>query len=174
MALPSAVTLTSVAFVVVAGAGLAAVTTLADEDQPRDDTVTGSAETPETPAAKTSTTPTRPERTNKPDRGGEAKRPADKPKKKRREAVPNVFVEVYNNSGITGLAAEKAAILQGSGWNVAATDNWYGDIPENTVYHPDGMRAEAKQLAKVVDITRLRPAVSPMQFDRLTVIFVSY
>ena len=174
MALPSAVTLTSVAFVLVAGAGFAAVTTLAGEDQQPDDNVTRPTDQRETPDPTTPATPTGPDRTNNPDRGDKTKTPGKEGKKKRRDAVPQVFVEVYNNSGITGLAAEKAAILQGSGWNVAATDNWYGDIPENTVYYPDGLRAEALQLAKVVDITRLHAAVSPMQFDRLTVIFVSY
>ncbi len=87
--------------------------------------------------------------------------------------IPAVLVEVYNNSGISGLAAAKAAVLQDAGWNVAATDNWYGDIAANTVYYPDGRRAQASQLADEMGITRLRPAVSPMQFDRLTVIFTA-
>jgi len=87
--------------------------------------------------------------------------------------VPAVLVEVYNNSGISGLAADKAAALQNAGWNVAATDNWYGDIAANTVYYPDGLRLQGSRLAKELRITRLRPSVSPMQFDRLTVIFTS-
>jgi len=87
--------------------------------------------------------------------------------------VPAVLVEVYNNSGISGLAADKAALLQDAGWNVAATDNWYGDIVSSTVYYPDGMKSQAARLAKELRITRLRPAISPMQFDRLTVILTS-
>jgi hypothetical protein len=86
--------------------------------------------------------------------------------------VPTAFVEVYNNSGITGLAAQRARVLERAGWNVAATDNWYGNIPDSTVYYPDQLSDQAHRLAKVLDITRLRPAVSPMQFDRLTVILV--
>ena len=85
--------------------------------------------------------------------------------------MPKVFVEVYNNSGITGLAADKARALEQAGWNVAATDNWYGDIPANTVYYPARLQGSARDLAKTLHITRTRPAVSPMQFDRLTVIF---
>jgi hypothetical protein len=89
------------------------------------------------------------------------------------DVIPTVLVEVYNNSGISGLAAERAASLQNAGWNVAATDNWYGNIASNTVYYPDGMKGQATQLAKEFGITRLRPAISPMQFDRLTVIFTT-
>jgi hypothetical protein len=84
-----------------------------------------------------------------------------------------VLVEVYNNSGIGGLAAEKAALLEGAGWNVAATDNWYGNIPANTVYYPPHLRAAALRLAKTLGVQRLQPAVAPMQFDRLTVIYTS-
>lgn len=87
--------------------------------------------------------------------------------------MPPVLVEVFNNSGVTGLAAAKAALLQGAGWNVAATDNWYGNIPANTVYYPAKLEADARKLAKTLHVTRLRPAVSPMRFDRLTVIFTS-
>jgi len=96
-----------------------------------------------------------------------------KPDKPRPDVVPEVLVEVYNNSGISGLAADKAAVLQGAGWNVAATDNWYGSIPESTVYYPEALRADAEKLAKTLGVERLQPAVSPMSFDRLTVIFTS-
>ncbi len=88
-------------------------------------------------------------------------------------AVPKALVAVYNNAGIRGLAAEKADLLQGAGWNVAAVDNWYGNIPANTVYYPPGLRRAAHRLAAFLGVHRLRPAVAPMQFDRLTVIFAS-
>jgi LytR cell envelope-related transcriptional attenuator len=87
--------------------------------------------------------------------------------------IPTVPVGVYNNSGITGLASDKAATLEAAGWKVATTDNWYGDIPANTVYFPAGLRQDAVRLAKTLHITRLRPAVAPMPLDRLTVIFTS-
>ncbi|MEJ7707116.1 MAG: LytR C-terminal domain-containing protein [Nocardioidaceae bacterium] len=91
--------------------------------------------------------------------------------------------QVSNRSGAQGahrglqqfrhpdLAADKSAELQGAGWKVAATDNWYGAIPESTVYYPDDLSGEAKRLAKTLKIDRVQPAVSPMSFDRLTVIF---
>jgi hypothetical protein len=84
--------------------------------------------------------------------------------------VPQVYVEVYNNTSIDGLAASTAAELQDAGWQVVGVDNWYGNIPASTVYHPDGLTADAHQLAEELSITRVRGAVAPMRFDRLTVI----
>ena len=80
------------------------------------------------------------------------------------------YVEVYNNSGITGLAGQTSAVLQDSGWRVVATDNWYGEIPASTVYYPPQLAAQARLLARDLGVTRLHPAVSPMSFDRITVI----
>jgi hypothetical protein len=90
-----------------------------------------------------------------------------------RHVAPKAPVAVYNNAGIRGLAAEKADMLQGAGWDVAAVANWYGNIPANTVYYPPGLRPAAHRLAAVLGVQRLRPAVAPMQLDRLTVIFTS-
>ncbi len=56
---------------------------------------------------------------------------------------------------------------------MVGSDNWYGTIPVSTVYYPPRLRAAAKQLARDLGITRLMPAVPPMQFDRLTVILTS-
>ncbi len=163
MALPSAFTLGSVAFVVAAGVGLATVASNASDDPA---STKPAAQQPATSPVP-QTTPTQPIKT------AGTKTPATRQPRERRTPVPKVFVEVYNNSGISGLAASRAKILERAGWNVTATDNWYGNIPANTVYYPDNLRPEARQLAKVLDITRLRPAVSPMQFDRLTVILTS-
>jgi hypothetical protein len=97
-----------------------------------------------------------------------------KPRKQKRAeptaSVPQVYVEVYNNTSVDGLAASTAAELQDAGWQVVGVDNWYGDIPASTVYHPDGLTAEANQLAEELGISRVRGAVAPMRFDRLTVI----
>ena len=165
MALPSAFTLGSVAFVVAAGVGLAAVASNASDGPSPNKPV---AQQPT--ATRTPQTPAQPDKTatKAPTRAPGVRQPRE-----RRTPVPKVFVEVYNNSGITGLAASRAKILERAGWNVTATDNWYGNIPTNTVYFPGTMRPEARQLAKVLDIGRVRPAVSPMQFDRLTVILTT-
>jgi LytR cell envelope-related transcriptional attenuator len=101
------------------------------------------------------------------------KPPDSEPRKpKPRNPVPDrdAYVEVYNNSGITGLANETAAMLQDTGWEVVGADNWYGSIPENTVYYPERLHDDARVLASDLGIGRLHTAVAPMRFDRLTVI----
>ena len=91
--------------------------------------------------------------------------PDDEPVERR-----TAYVEVYNNSGITGLAGETTAALQDMGWPVVATDNWYGEIPADTVYHPAGLAEQAELLADDLGVGRIMPSVAPMRFDRLTVI----
>jgi hypothetical protein len=158
MALPSVVTVASAVIVVAAGVNLGAVATGADD-----------------PAS--STVAQRPHRTTPSATAAEDNREGSvKPRSKQREEpqpASKVLVDVFNNSGITGLASDKAALLQGAGWNVAGTDDWYGDIPASTVYYPPKLKEDARRLAKVLDVERLHPAVAPMQFDRLTVIFTS-
>ena len=90
--------------------------------------------------------------------------------RRERPAKPSAYVEVFNNSGITGLADLTAGELSGAGWEVVGTDNWYGDIPATTVYYPPRLKGQASLLADEVGATRIRPAVEPMRFDRLTLI----
>ncbi len=165
MAMPSVLTLGSAAFVVAAGIGLVSVSSSATEqagEAPK--TLVHEPTVGRDPASRD---PAVREPVDKP-----VKEP-EKPRHRSRDVIPKTLVDVYNNSGISGLAAAKSAILQGAGWNVATTDNWYGEIVDSTVYFPASRRDEAKQLARTLRITRLRPAVSPMQFDRLTVIFTT-
>lgn len=86
------------------------------------------------------------------------------------EEVPRPFVEVYNNAGIKGLADQTAAKAEKAGWKVVGVDNWYGKITASTVYYPSKLAQPAKELAKDLGIERVRPAIEPMKFDRLTVI----
>jgi hypothetical protein len=81
-----------------------------------------------------------------------------------------VYVEVYNNSGISGLAGQVASRASTAGWNVVGSDNWYGTIPASTVYYPQRLEPAAKMLAHDLGIRRVVPAVDPMRLDRLTVI----
>ncbi len=169
MALPSAVTVTSLALVIVAGVGFAVSGPAASEAPVHDHTAA-------TPKARTDGPQTRREVTTP--RRESGPRPEHKPARERAphgraHTHSSMLVDVYNNAGITGLAADKAAFLQGAGWDVAATGNWHGDIPSNTVYYPPEHRRDAKQLATALHISRLHPAVAPMQLDRLTVIFTS-
>ena len=95
-----------------------------------------------------------------------------KPKKIRPEVERgSVYVEVYNNSGITGLAGRVAARAAGAGWQVVGSDNWYGTIPHSTVYFPPRLKAAGKTLSLDLGIHRVMPAIEgPMRLDRLTVV----
>jgi hypothetical protein len=84
-----------------------------------------------------------------------------------------VYVEVYNNSGISGLAGRVGTTATQAGWKVVGTDNWYGTIPASTVYYPAKLERAARALALDLGIRRTLPAVDPMKLDRLTVILTS-
>ena len=81
-----------------------------------------------------------------------------------------VYVEVYNNSNVKGLAGQTGTRAQRAGWSVVGTDNWYGTVDASTVYYAPRLKAAAALLAKDLGITKVKPAVAPMRFDRLTVI----
>jgi hypothetical protein len=100
--------------------------------------------------------------------------PTTEPKKKRKpEPVirrGEIYVEVYNNSNVSGLAGRVADRATGAGWKVVGSDNWVGTIPANTVYYPKRLKEEAELLALDLGIRRTYLAVAPMKLDRLTVI----
>jgi hypothetical protein len=81
-----------------------------------------------------------------------------------------VPVEVYNNSGVSGLAGRVATRAGEIGWQVVGSDNWYGTVDATTVYYPKRLKAAAEQLALDLGIRRTAPAVDPMRLDRLTLI----
>jgi hypothetical protein len=95
--------------------------------------------------------------------------PKPEPRIKRGE----VYVEVFNNSGVKGLAAGTATKATQVGWAVVGEDNWYGVIPTTTVYYPPRLKAAGKQLALDLGIKRTAPAVGVMKRDRLTVILTT-
>lgn len=88
----------------------------------------------------------------------------------RTTATRTATVDVYNNAGVAGLAASTGAEVRAMGWTVGTEDNWYGTIPKSTVYYPAALAEEAELLAKDLGIKRTRPAVSPMSFERLSLI----
>jgi hypothetical protein len=94
------------------------------------------------------------------------------PPKPERPAVQRgkVYVEVYNNSGISGLAGRVADRTTQVGWSVVGSDNWYGTIPATTVYYPQRLQRAAQLLARDLGIKRTAPAVGAMKRDRLTLI----
>lgn len=99
--------------------------------------------------------------------------PTRKPKPKPVVKRGEVPVEIYNNSGIPGLAATTSSRARSAGWNVVGADNWYGTVPASTVYYPARLKAAALLLAKDLGVGRLKPAIAPMRGDRLTVILTS-
>jgi len=153
VAVSSPLALLSVAAVVIAGAAF-----VLTNDQEQDAPVRAAATT------STSTAPTT--AAAAPDR----KRV---PKKKAPVRRGDTFVEVFNNSGISGLAGSTAARAQGAGWQVVGSDNWYGTIPATTVYFPPGQERQADLLGKDLGIARVKPSIAPMGGDRLTVIITS-
>lgn len=160
--LPSPVAALSLVAVLLAGAAF--LTTSGGRDEPaqaaRQVTATSSAK----PRPTTAPTPVVTQKKAEP-------KAVRKPRHKR--PVVNrgdVYVEVYNNSGISGLAGATASRLSDAGWQVVGSDNWYGTIPASTVYYPARLEPAARLLAHDIGIARLKPAISPMRFDRLTVI----
>jgi hypothetical protein len=154
IAVSSPVALLSAAAVVVAGGAFFATGGAADEPPPQ-------AARPVT--ATPVPTPTR---------------TAPKPVIKKKHEKPAIrrgdtYVEVYNNSGISGLAGRVASRASGAGWQVVGSDNWYGTIPASTVYYPARLQAQAKLLARDLGVDRLKPAIAPMRLDRLTVILTA-
>ena len=136
---------------------MASIAFVATNEQPNDERLVTTVARDQTSATPTPTpTPTAPA-------------PAPEPVVQRGK----VYVEVYNNSGITGLAGETAEKIGAAGWQVVGTDNWYGTVPANTVYYPKRLRDAAKLLALDLGIQRVEPAVSPMKLDRLTVILTN-
>ena len=82
----------------------------------------------------------------------------------------DTYVVVFNNTTVRGLAGRTSKKLAGAGWDVVGSDNWYGTIPATTVYYPPTLKVQGRVLARDLGIDRIKPAVDPMQMDRLTVI----
>jgi hypothetical protein len=151
---PSPVVMLSV--VAVAMAGIAYVATQGEAPTEREVITTAQPTLPEPPVA-----------TVEP---GKIEKKKEKPKPPPVQRG-QVYVEVYNNSGITGLAGRYADRATDIGWRVVGEDNWYGNVPSSTVYFPARLEREGKQLALDLGIRRVLPSVEPaMKSDRLTVV----
>ena len=155
VAFPSPVVILSI--LAIAMAGITYVATQGEEPTEREVTTVSRPSEPEVKAP-------RPQKTVEPRKVH--RKPEPEPQVQRGE----VYVEVYNNSGITGLAAEVAATAAEVGWQVVGSDNWYGTIPASTVYFPPRLDKAATLLARDLGIDRTQAATGPMKRDRLTVI----
>ena len=118
---------------------------------------------------------------NKPDKkkdiGGPKKSDAP-PKNKQQESekpqvTPDAIVDVYNNAGITNLAASASADVRAAGFAIGGVDNWYGAIPSTTVYYPPGLEQQAELLSDKLGVGRVMPAVDPMSGERLSLILTA-
>ncbi len=145
---PSPVVILSV--IAVAMAGIAFVATRDGAPEEKQISTISQPETTSSPTAAPSTEPAKPK----------------KPKVDRSK----VYVVVFNNSNVAGLAGKVAARASQIGWQVVGSDNWYGTIPASTVYYPKRLEKAGKLLALDLGIQRTAPAVDPMRLDRLTVI----
>lgn len=152
MAFPSPLVMFSVLAVAMASITFVATREQAPTERRVDNTAT-IASADRTPTAESTRTP----------------KPEPKPQVRRGE----VYVEVFNNSGIRGLAGATAAKATAVGWAVVGEDNWYGVVPTTTVYFPPRLKAAGKQLALDLGIKRTAPAVGEMKRDRLTVILTT-
>lgn len=99
--------------------------------------------------------------------------PSQQPRPKPQVTRGEVYVEVFNSSGIKGLAASTAQKATTVGWAVVGEDNWYGVVPTTTVYFPPRLKAAGRQLALDLGIKRTAPAVGEMKRDRLTIILTT-
>ncbi|MDF1704213.1 MAG: LytR C-terminal domain-containing protein [Aeromicrobium sp.] len=82
-------------------------------------------------------------------------------------------VSILNGSGVNGLAGDAADLLGDLGWDDLRTGDTRGTYPENTVYYPPQLEAQAQTLAQDLGITRIRPSVDGMRDDRLTAVLIS-
>jgi len=166
IALPSPVAMVSLGAVVVAG--VAFVVTSGGAEEVTDGTRPAAAAPTPAPSG-----PTRGPVIRKAQKQPDAKKTKRRPPRPEPIRRSDVYVEVYNNSGITGLAGSTANTIAGAGWQVVGSDNWYGTIPASTVYYPDRLEKQGRLLAKDLGISRVIPSISPMRLDRLTVILTT-
>ena len=146
---PSPVVILSAIAVVMAGVAFV----VTRDSAPREKEITTISQPEPTPSPTAEPTPDRPKKHRKPD--------IDRAK---------VYVVVFNNSNVQGLAGRVAAKAGQIGWQVVGADNWYGTIPASTVYYPPRLERAGRLLALDLGIQRTAPAVDPMRLDRLTVI----
>ena len=144
---------------------------LRSDDDPATTTAEGAAtpgpsgppsavESPSPPPPTTPTAPTAPTDTASPGADG-----AVGPAREQFEVV------VLNQTRRAGFARSVAETLRADGWNVAATGNFGGTVPETTVYFPVAGEAAAAELAGRLPVPpRVLPVFPAIDGERLTVI----
>lgn len=78
---------------------------------------------------------------------------------------------VLNQTSESGLEEQASERFQDGGWEVAATSEFTGNVPETTVYVPEGMEEAAEALTEQFpEIGRVMPTVEPFNDTRLVVV----
>jgi hypothetical protein len=114
---------------------------------------------PSSPAPSASPAPSSPSPQPSPSEPSESPEP-DRPQ-----------VVVLNQSGGGGLAREVADRISAAGWDVFKTGSFNGTVRTTTVYHPAGLRADARALAKDLPGTpRVLERFSNLSDSRLTIV----
>ncbi|PZF85257.1 LytR C-terminal domain-containing protein [Jiangella anatolica] len=80
---------------------------------------------------------------------------------------------VLNQTDEPGLEEQARERFEEGGWEVAAVSEFTGNVPETTVYVPEGMEEAADALmAQFPEIGRSMPNVEPFNDTRLVVVLV--
>lgn len=80
-------------------------------------------------------------------------------------------VLILNQTGVAGLAAATAEVLDAQGWELAGLGNTSVAPPETTVFYPPRLLAAAETLDRAFDgIDRVRPTVAGQSGDVLTLV----
>lgn len=136
--------------------------TTADEPVDPVDTTTPPADPPTDPPTDAATEPPPTDPTDDP-----TDPPTDAPEDVREP------VGIANQTSVAGLAAFAQQRLEDGGWEVPATSDFSGTVPETTVYYPEGMQEAAEALsAQFPEIGRVEPSFEGLNQSRLVVILV--
>lgn len=145
------------------------------EDSGPDDIAAGDAAGAD-PAA-TEPPATEPPATEPPPTEGPTGDPTDAPTEEPPETADPDIVEplgVLNQTGEPGIEEQASERFQDGGWEVAAMSEFTGNVPETTVYVPEGMEEAADALVRQFpEIGRVRPTVEPFNDTRLVVVLAS-
>lgn len=134
-----------------------------------DETGGGGEETPPPTTAPPTEPPADP--TDEPTEPPTEEPPSDEPV----TAPPEIRepVGIANQTSVAGLAAFAQQRLEDGGWEVPATSDFEGTVPETTVYYPEGMQEAAEALAaQFPEIGRVEPSFEGLNQSRLVLILV--
>ncbi|RIQ22279.1 LytR C-terminal domain-containing protein [Jiangella rhizosphaerae] len=145
------------------------------EDSTPDDVAAGDTTGEEPPATEPPATDAPPE-TEAPPTDAPTGDPTDEPTDAPSDPVtadPEVRepLGVLNQTSEAGLEERASERFQEGGWEVAAMSEFTGNVPETTVYVPEGMEEAADALvAQFPEIGRVRPNVEPFNDTRLVIV----